>query len=56
MDFHFYNPQPWSEILPLAPEAVRDLISKLIRYESSERLEANAVRFPNLSPALKLQI
>lgn len=56
MDFHFYNPQPWSEILPHAPEDVRDLISKLIRYESSERLDANAVRSPNLSSALKLQI
>ena len=56
MDFHFYNPQPWSEILPHAPEAVRDLVSKLIRYESSERLDANAVWSPNLPPAFMLQI
>lgn len=38
MEFQEYPPKPWEEILKGAPSKGRDLASKLVRYESSERL------------------
>lgn len=43
IEFHTFPPKPWSEILPHASEDARDLVSRLIRYESGDRLSANAV-------------
>lgn len=43
MDFHEFPPRSWTELLPHAPEDAVDLVSKLVRYESSERLPAAEV-------------
>ena len=43
MAFHEYAPRPWLEILPTTPQAVRDLVSSLVRYEGSARLTAAEV-------------
>ncbi|KAI9778753.1 MAG: hypothetical protein M1816_003915 [Peltula sp. TS41687] len=40
MDFVVYPPKPWKDLLPDASEGVRDLVSKLVCYESSSRLNA----------------
>ncbi len=43
---HFYDflPKPWSELLPNASESARDLVSRLVRYESGQRISALEVR------------
>lgn len=38
MAFKDFQARPWSELLPKAPEAARDLVSKLVHYESGQRL------------------
>ncbi|KAF2402418.1 cell division protein kinase [Trichodelitschia bisporula] len=38
-----YPPKPWSELLPETSDAGRDLVSGLVRYQSTERLEAGKV-------------
>ena len=43
MEFHKYPPKAWQEILPDASEKARDLVDKLIRYQSSDRMSAAAV-------------
>ncbi|KAL8775605.1 MAG: hypothetical protein Q9209_000101 [Squamulea sp. 1 TL-2023] len=43
MSFHKYPPKSWDEILPKAPESARDLVSKLVTYQSSERMTAKDV-------------
>ncbi|KAI9809458.1 MAG: hypothetical protein M1827_006838 [Pycnora praestabilis] len=49
MSFYEFPPKPWDELLPQVPEIGRDLISKLIRYESGERLTATeALKHPFL--------
>ncbi|EEH44595.2 CMGC/CDK protein kinase [Paracoccidioides brasiliensis Pb18] len=40
IQFKEYPAKPWAEILSGAPLNGRDLVSKLVRYESSERLSA----------------
>lgn len=45
IEFHAFPPKLWSEILPQASEDARDLVSRLIRYESGDRLGADAVSF-----------
>lgn len=45
IEFHIFPPKPWSEILPRASKDARDLVSRLIRYESRDRLSADAVSF-----------
>lgn len=40
MDFNVYPSQPWTKLLPDASEAARELVSKLVCYESSSRLSA----------------
>ncbi|MCJ1357134.1 MAG: hypothetical protein MMC33_007130 [Icmadophila ericetorum] len=40
MAFYKYPARLWTDILPDAPAAVRDLIGKLVRYQSTERLGA----------------
>ena len=44
MEFHKFPPKRWQKILPDASEDARDLVSKLLRYQSSDRLNAAAVR------------
>jgi len=43
MDFYDFPPKPWTELLPNVPEDAIDLVSKLIRYQSSDRLVAAEV-------------
>ena len=38
-----YPPKPWAEILPRASEQARDLISRLVVYESADRITAEEV-------------
>ena len=52
MEFLAYPAKPWAEILPLGSEAVRDLVSRLVRYESTERLKAGLVSVPCTSTIL----
>ncbi|EKG21182.1 hypothetical protein MPH_01444 [Macrophomina phaseolina MS6] len=40
MQFYEYPPKPWTELLPACEENARDLVSKLVVYESSKRLTA----------------
>ncbi|KAI4106216.1 MAG: hypothetical protein L6R37_002303 [Teloschistes peruensis] len=40
MQFHVYEARKWEEVLPAAEEEARDLVGKLVRYESGERLSA----------------
>ncbi|KAL8764746.1 MAG: hypothetical protein Q9194_006866, partial [Teloschistes cf. exilis] len=40
MQFHVYEGRKWEEVLPGAGEEARDLVGKLVRYESGERLSA----------------
>ncbi|KAK8183277.1 cell division protein kinase [Phyllosticta capitalensis] len=41
MEFYKYPPKPWEEVLPPnCDEKARDLVSKLVQYESSTRLTA----------------
>ncbi|KAI9830841.1 MAG: hypothetical protein M1819_005366 [Sarea resinae] len=40
MTFYPFPPQPWSQLLPDSPAEAQDLVSKLVRYESGERLTA----------------
>ncbi|KAJ5135522.1 uncharacterized protein N7515_004800 [Penicillium bovifimosum] len=40
VEFHSYPPRTWEDILPGASSNGRDLVSQLVRYESSERLSA----------------
>lgn len=43
MRFTVYSPRPWVETLPNATEEGRDLVSKLVTYESGWRLSAEQV-------------
>ncbi|EEH08614.1 serine/threonine-protein kinase pctaire-3 [Histoplasma capsulatum G186AR] len=50
IQFKEYPPKPWTEILSGASSNGRDLVSKLVQYESSERLSAaEALEHPYLS-------
>ena len=44
MEFYSYPPKDWAELLPKASERARDLVSKLVRYESRDRLSAVAAK------------
>ena len=44
MQFYEYPTQPWSELLPRLSEVERDLVSKLVQYESGARMSASKVR------------
>ena len=43
MEFHRYPAKPWSELLPSVSEQGRDLVSRLVRYESGSRMTASEV-------------
>lgn len=43
MQFKQYTAMDWGEILPEASEEARDLVGKLVRYESAERIRAEEV-------------
>ena len=43
MHFHDYPSKSWTDLLPGASDAARDLVSQLIRYESGSRLTAAEV-------------
>ena len=43
MYFHDYASKSWTELLPNASDAARDLVSQLVRYESGSRLTAAQV-------------
>ncbi|KAK7712868.1 mitogen-activated protein kinase [Botryosphaeria dothidea] len=40
MQFYEYPPKPWTELLSDCEDSARDLVSKLVVYESSQRLTA----------------
>ncbi|KAK7634022.1 Mo25-like-domain-containing protein [Phyllosticta citricarpa] len=40
MEFYQYAPKPWEEVLPSCDGHARDLVSKLVAYESTTRLTA----------------
>lgn len=58
MDFNVYPSQPWAKLLPAASEAARDLVSKLVCYESSSRLSAAEASYLGRvdSPALLMSL
>ncbi|KAI9852914.1 MAG: hypothetical protein M1838_003708 [Thelocarpon superellum] len=43
MQFHPFPPRPWSVLLPDATDDARDLVRRLVRYESSSRMTAAEV-------------
>lgn len=43
MQFYEYPPKPWTELLSDCEDSARDLVSKLVVYESSQRLTATEV-------------
>jgi len=43
MEFYKFPPKPWAELLPSVPTDAVDLVKKLLRYQSSERLAAAEV-------------
>jgi hypothetical protein len=43
MRFTQYPSKPWNEILPGVSSGGRDLVSKLVVYESGDRLSADEV-------------
>ena len=45
MQFTVYPPKFWKEVIPGASEDAIDLVSKLVRYESKERMKASEVNF-----------
>lgn len=44
IEFYKYPAQPWDDILKGASSNGRDLVSHLVKYESSERYSATEVR------------
>ena len=38
-----YPPKPWTEILPRASDQARDLVSRLVVYESCDRITPKEV-------------
>ncbi|KAI9801439.1 MAG: hypothetical protein M1833_002671 [Piccolia ochrophora] len=50
MDFREYPQRPWADLIPKVDDDARDLVSKLVRYESASRLRAaEAVSHPFLT-------
>lgn len=45
MEFYDYPPTPWAEVLRGAPSQGRDLVSRLVQYESHERISAAEVNY-----------
>ena len=43
MEFYSYPPQPWEDLLPGASATACDLLDKLVKYQSTERLDAAKV-------------
>jgi hypothetical protein len=43
VQFFEYPAKSWSELLPAASDDARDLVSRLVRYQSSARLGASEV-------------
>lgn len=48
IEFYKYPAKSWDEILRGASSSGRDLVSKLVRYESSQRYSAAEVRGPTI--------
>jgi len=44
VQFYEYTPQSWDALLPGTSGLEQDLVGKLVRYESGERLRAAEVR------------
>lgn len=44
MEFYEYPRKPWEEILTNTSDHARDLVSRLVRYESGDRVSAAQVR------------
>lgn len=40
MSFHAFPPKSWKDVLPLASEEARDLVTGLVVYQSTSRLTA----------------
>ena len=47
MTFYTYPTTPWEEILPHTSEQARELVAKLVCYQSTDRLTAAEVGLPN---------
>ena len=45
MQFYEYQAKEWKEILPGVEMVVKELVQRLVRYESRERLRADEVSF-----------
>lgn len=45
-EFKEYPAKPWTNILPAASDAARDLVGKLVQYQSTWRLSASDVSDP----------
>lgn len=51
MEFRVFPPRSWTEMLPDASTAAKDLVSRLVRYETGNRLsavEVSGVQSPSL--------
>lgn len=49
MEFYDYPPKPWAEVLRGVPSQGRDLVERLVRYESQERMSAAEVHHSFIS-------
>lgn len=58
MAFHQYPAKPWGEILPRAGEEARDLVGRLVTYQSSDRMSAAEVKkkFPVLDRIVQVSL
>ena len=56
MRFNEYPSKAWEEILPDVQDQERDLVSKLVVYESTDRLSADEVCYPDLTRLLSILI
>lgn len=44
--YNHFETQPWEDLLPFVDVRIRAIVSKIIKYESATRLDADAVSFP----------
>ena len=43
VSFRDYPPKKWEELLPHSSESARQLVSELVKYQSTDRLKASEV-------------
>ena len=49
MQFIIYPPRPWDDIIPGTHKDAMDLVSRLVKYESKERMKASEASLAAIS-------